>query len=180
MDDFEKFLNWLDTDPNRAGIKYEDIRRRLIRFFICRGCGVDSEALADQSMERVIKKIQILADSYQGDPVYYFFGVARNVYREWLDEQIKRSTLSPPPPGESSEQKELLDRYLEKCLSAHSEGERKLILSYYSGERQQKIVNRKELSQKLGIGANALRLKVHRIRTELRKCVEECLERDLE
>ena len=38
QDAFDKFLAWLDSDRDRAGARYEDIRRKLIRIFTCRGC----------------------------------------------------------------------------------------------------------------------------------------------
>ena len=176
MDDFDTFLSWLDPDRERAATKYEDIRRRLVRFFTCRGCGVDSESSADDTIERVTRKIQTLADTFEGEPVHYFFGVARNVYREWLDEQIKFTALRPPPAGDSSEQKERLDQCLQQCLKNHPEADQSLILDYYTGERQTKIANRRKMAEQLGVAPNALRIRAHRIRTELRYCVERCLE----
>ena len=180
MGDFDEFLNWLDPDPNQAGTRYEDIRLKLIRFFICRGCGVESEALTDETIERVIRKYRALADTYEGEPLRYFYGVGRNVFREWLDEQVKIRALPPPPPGDSSEEKELLDQCLQKCLRDRPQTDQSLILEYYTGDKQQKIVNRKKLAERIGIAPNALRIKAHRIRTELRKCVEQCLEDEQE
>jgi DNA-directed RNA polymerase specialized sigma24 family protein len=180
MGDFDEFLNWLDPDRNQAGIRYEDIRRKLIRFFICRGCGVDSETLADETIERVVRKYRELADRYEGEPLRYFYGVSRNVYREWLDEQVKIRALQPLPPGDSSEEKERLDQCLQKCMKDRPQTDQSLILEYYTGDKQQKIVNRKKLAERIGIAANALRIKAHRIRTELRKCVEQCVEDDQE
>jgi hypothetical protein len=56
---------------------------------------------------------------------------------------------------------------------------RELILSYYGvvDIPQSKISGRKELSQRLGIGANALWIRAHRIREGLKKCMDLCLER---
>jgi len=51
-----------------------------------------------------------------------------------------------------------------------------LILEYYREEKRAKINLRKNLAEKLGIECNALRLRVHRIRTELRPCVLKCLQ----
>jgi len=53
-----------------------------------------------------------------------------------------------------------------------------MILRYYTGDKQEKIVNRKKLAEEEGIELNALRIRAHRIRTQLRLCVEKCIEED--
>lgn len=175
MEDFDRFLTWLNPDPEQAGEKYEDIRRKLIRFFTCRGCGVDSDELADETIVRVVKKIQKLADFYVGDPLPYFLGVARNVFREWLERQLKIRSLRPPPHDDSPEEKEQLDLCLQRCMKGLTKENQDLILKYYTGDKQEKIDNRKQLAEKMGIAPNALRIRAHRIRTDLRRCVENCL-----
>jgi hypothetical protein len=52
-----------------------------------------------------------------------------------------------------------------------------LILLYYQREKQAKIDFRKELADQHGIGMNAFRVRIHRIRTEVEQCILECLER---
>ena len=49
-------LAWLDSDRERAGQKYEEIRCGLIKIFVCQGC-TDPEGLADETINRVIRKI---------------------------------------------------------------------------------------------------------------------------
>ena len=46
---FEQLLDWLDADRDVAGQRYEEIRRRLIKIFVCRGCIVPEE-LADRTI----------------------------------------------------------------------------------------------------------------------------------
>jgi len=74
-------LDWLDTDRERAGSKYEAIRLRLIKIFTCRGCQA-AEELADETINRVIARIVEIANGYQGDPALYFYGVAQKVFLE--------------------------------------------------------------------------------------------------
>jgi DNA-directed RNA polymerase specialized sigma24 family protein len=50
-------------------------------------------------------------------------------------------------------------------------------LNYYREQKIAKITLRKELAQTLGIPANALRNRAHRIRAQLEKCVAECIDR---
>ena len=179
QDDFDRFLAWLDADPEQAGGKYEDIRRKLIRFFLCRGCGVDAEDLADRTIDRVIRKLPEIAERYEGDPFHYFLGVARNVFREWVKVEIAKRDLSLPPPGDSREdleEKERLDSCLQKCMKTLTQKDQEIILGYYTGDKQQKIINRQRMAERLGMAPNALRIRAHRIRTKLRSCVEKYLE----
>src|SRR5689334_18556794 len=52
---FDALLDWLDSDREQAGIKYEDIRGRLVMMFAARGC-VDAEDLADETINRVTQR----------------------------------------------------------------------------------------------------------------------------
>jgi len=169
---FARFLNWLNPDPDQAGEKYEEIRRRLIKIFACRGCGCP-EDLADETINRVINKVPEIAESYEGDPALYFYGVARNVHHEYLRE--KPHPPQPPPadgPFGTEEEYECLEQCMEN-LQARS---KELLLQYYQEEKGAKIKHRKRLAEQLGIEPNALRIRACRIRMDLHACVLECLQ----
>jgi len=172
QDAFDTFLTWLDSDRDQAGIKYEDIRRKLIKIFVCQGCP-SGEDLADETINRVIRKMPELADMYNGDPLAYFCGVARNVLLEHFK---KDSAALPLPPPDSPEQKEREYECLERCMKVLTPENRDLMLGYYKEEKRAKIVHRKELADRLGIALNALRIRAYRIRTGLQGCVENCLQ----
>lgn len=174
-DDFERFLQWLDPDREKAGEKYPVIQARLTRYFTCRGCGVDADQLADETISRVTRKIEQIADAYVGERLPYFLGVSRNVYSEYLKKLIVMRTSQPPPAPDSADEKELLDRCLEGCMNRLTSENRDLILEYYTGEKSDKIAHRRRLADKFGIAPNALRIRAHRIRTDLRHCVEDCV-----
>ncbi|HSB10806.1 MAG TPA: hypothetical protein VLM38_15060 [Blastocatellia bacterium] len=175
QDAFDRFLVWLDPDRDQAGAKYEEIRRRLIKIFACRGCSTGEE-LADETINRVIRRMQDIADSYSGDPALYFYGVARNVHLEHVK---KNPVVFPPLPPDPPEQKEQEYGCLERCMSVLTPENRLLMLEYYKEERQAKIVHRKELAEQLGIALNALRIRAHRIRAGLQVCVENCLQQQV-
>ncbi len=180
-EDFERFLTWLDPDPMKAGEKYLAIQAKLTRYFICRGCGVEAEQLAEETITRVIRKVPEIADSYVGEPLPYFLAVARIVYLEWLKKPKPISWIGlpePVQPPDSDDDKEIEDRCLERCLKHLSQEDRDLILRYYTGEKQEKIDERKKLAEERGIAPNALRIRAHRIRTQLRSCVEKCVEEE--
>ena len=81
---FDALLGWLDPNREVAGQKYEDIRRRLITIFSCRGCA-EPEDLADETINRVIRRAQQMVDTYHGEPLPYFITVAHNLYLEYTD-----------------------------------------------------------------------------------------------
>jgi len=170
-------LNWLDSSREGAGRRYVEIRRRLVQFFVCRGCH-ESEQMADLTIDRVAQKVPRIAEGYSGDPALYFYGVARKVHMEYMRKQ--RSTPAVPPPldensGEDDEQYTCLER----CMEVLTLDNRLLVLKYYQDDRQLKIDHRRELARHLDIGMNALRLRVFRIRAALQECVLNCLKNGL-
>lgn len=165
-------LAWLHPDREVAGKKYEDIRRRIIRIFICRGCQ-EAEDIADETFNRVAVKVREIVASYDGDPTPYFFAVANRVHQEYL--RKKRTPVVQPVPSESVDQ-EIEFECLEACMQELPMESRELILQYYQEERQTKITERKQLADKLGLAPNALRMRTYRIRTILYQCVQNCLQ----
>jgi len=169
---FDRLLSWLNRDRETAGKKYEEIRRRLIKIFSCQGC-IGAEDLADETINRVARKLPEICPTFVGDPTLYFLGVAHNVCLEYFR---KKPEPEPPPPlADPPEQKEKLDVCLEECLQRLTPKSRELILEYYHEEKHSKIDHRKELAQRLGIALNASRIQAHRIPAKLQECVFECV-----
>ncbi len=90
---FDELLDWLDADRERAGAKYEEIRRRLIKIYTNRGCA-EAEDLADETINRVANKLAEIKKDFSGDRARYFYGVANKVLMEFQ----RRKTPQPPPP----------------------------------------------------------------------------------
>jgi DNA-directed RNA polymerase specialized sigma24 family protein len=170
---FERLLAWLDPDREQAGTKYEKIRLQLIKIFTCRGCTCPDD-LADQTINRVGGKIQEIEAGYTGDHSLYFYGVARNVHLEYVR---KRQIPAPPPAPEPRNESDLEYECLDRCMQRLATTNRELILQYFLEEKQAKIDHRKALAQQMGIGSNALRIQIHRIRTGLRQCVMDCVKK---
>jgi len=174
---FNNLLNWLHEDREEAGKIYEEIRSKLIKSFISHGCTIGEE-LADETINRVTRKLPEIVETYVGDPRRYFFGVA---YRVLLESQRPGPQVVPLPPGEiaAEDRRDELDsvyRCLEMCLQRLAPQSRELILQFYQGEKQFKIQQRRELAQRLNTKVANLRLQAHRIRLNLRTCILACLE----
>ena len=106
------------------------------------------------------------------------------VFREKLGRDRAKGTLSLeqtpeprvlPDPPESPEESRL--ECLRACLSQLPSDSRDLILSYYQGEKGEKIKNRKALTDLFGIPANILRMRALRVRERLQVCADGCLQR---
>jgi DNA-directed RNA polymerase specialized sigma24 family protein len=165
-------MGWLDADREKAGPKYEWIRKRLIKIFVCRGSATP-EDLADRTINRVARKLPEIQEGYTGDPAHYFAGVATNIFRESLRREKTPAVLEPQ--AEPAEDTEVVHACLEKCMAKLPAADRDLVLQYYQHERQAKIDQRKKLAEQLGFGMNALRIRACRIRATLQECVERCV-----
>ena len=82
QDAFDVLLARLDRNQERAGQKYEHVRHALITFFESRG-SASPEDHADDTINRVARRLvegsEIPVDKLPG----YFYGVARNVLKEY-------------------------------------------------------------------------------------------------
>ena len=176
---FDKLLERFSSDREEAAIGYETARKKLIRFFEWNTV-LSAEDWADETLNRVARRI----DEGQSidNLIAYIWGVARRVLKE-AKKASDRAPIpledAPPIPQENVSQiidpdarQICFDRCLEE-LPAESRG---LILEYYQGEGAAKIKHRQDLADKLGTPLNALRIRVHRTRKTLEKCIAECLQ----
>lgn len=181
QDAFDMLLGWLDPDRDRAGQKYEQIRLRLIKIFTCRGC-CDAEDLADETINRVVARVEGITASYDGNPVRYFYGVAQKVHLEYLRLRLAKqaevdleAAADSGNAGSDPGAEDPAYECLEQCLDRLPENSRKLVVEYYQQEKHAKIDHRRVLASELGIAVNALRIRAHRIRRTLELCVRNCV-----
>lgn len=175
--EFDQLLSWLGTDRDKAGEKYESIRKALIELFEVWHC-CDPDELADDTINRVVIKLDEIVQTYSGDPALFFFGVAKNVRHEYFRKapSLELKGPLPEPLEEPSEEKELVHDCLEECLGKLPPKDKDLVLMYYEGDKRKKIDIRKRLSIELDLSGNTLRVRVHRIRGALEECIIRCLE----
>src|SRR5258705_881664 len=173
QESFEALLTWLSPERDEAGLKYELIRTGLVRIFVAKGFS-DAEDLADQTINRVIIKLPEIRGDFVGEPVSYFRGVARKIMLEaWRRKEV--TTDRPPEQLSKVQVNNPQSECLDRCLRLLSEGKRDLILDYYLYKGHDKIAHHKLLARENGISESALRVKAHRIRNILEKCVVECV-----
>ncbi len=174
---FAKFLAQLDSDAERAGESYVELRLTLVKFFDWRGAHFPEEC-ADETFNRVIRKID--AGEEIRDLASYCHGIARMIFLETLKHpDQKKVSLDElalvATPQVESEEKTAREQCFEDCLRHLSAESRELILEYYKDEKRDKIDNRLAQADKLGIPLNALRSRAQRIRNKLEACVKQCI-----
>ncbi|HWP42680.1 MAG TPA: sigma factor-like helix-turn-helix DNA-binding protein, partial [Blastocatellia bacterium] len=69
-------------------------------------------------------------------------------------------------------------RCLEECMQKLPPETRRLIISYYEGEEGAKIENRRRLAEQMDLSVNSLRIRLHRLRERLERCVSGCMNYD--
>src|ERR1700761_4905006 len=122
QEEFNALLTWLGSEREEAGRKYEHIRQSLVKFFIWHGRG-EAEDLADETINRVARKVQKVAPGYVGDPALYFHGVAKKVLME--ARKVRRAqplhpTQAEPDAMKEKEAREESERRfecMERCLN---------------------------------------------------------------
>lgn len=169
---FARFLAWLSPDIDRAAEEYERLRYRLGVFFSQRRCAFADE-MVDETINRVILKS---SEEEIASKTAYFYGVAKNVYREWLRQErphqdIEDVQLAAPAPEERTFSQECLD----KCLQELSPDSRTLLLDYFSEEKTAKVELHRRISERLKTTQTALRMRVMRLKQKLKLCVQECM-----
>jgi DNA-directed RNA polymerase specialized sigma24 family protein len=177
-EEFEALLARLDPDRDRAGERYEEIRRKLARLFEWRGCDFPEE-LVDETINRVARRLAEGVEIQTPDPYAFFCGVAFLVYKEsWRKTVRERQavetgdwpTHTPPASLAADDAESRRLECLRHCLDALPRDQRELLLRYH--QEDDHIRSRKALCQEMGAGTlNALRIRVHRLRRRVEDCV---------
>ena len=180
---FRCLLQWLDEGTDSAGQKYLEMRRRLVAYFDRKSCAAPDE-LADETLNRVARRLIEEGAIETKTPAKYCYIVARFVFLEHLREVQKATAVldeirrqrhgndSTAAVVDDDKQK-MLD-CLERCASKLEPVNRELITRYYVGRERVKIENRRRLAESLGITINALAIRACRVRDTLEACVRQC------
>jgi DNA-directed RNA polymerase specialized sigma24 family protein len=176
---FARLLARLDPDRGRAGERYEDLRRTLVRFFEWRRAPFPDEH-ADETFDRVARRLAegVEISNFGG----YCYEVARLVYLETLKGPRARQTpLESAEPtaiaeaGLEATRKEARMACLDECLASLTPDSRELIVAYYRNDGRDRIDARKAMAAGRGLRLEALANRAQRLRDKLERCVTACL-----
>jgi len=179
-------LRRLDPDREQAGEGYLRLQLRLTVYFEGQRCA-NAELLADEALNRLTRRLQ------QGEEIAdvsrYALGVARNLLREYY----RRPEASAAPladllpvhewqaqrkaehQAQSQAAAEQRADCMRRCLAALDAESRELLRRYFVGGNL--VERRRALATEMGLSANALSLRVFRLREKLNHCGAACLRR---
>jgi hypothetical protein len=180
--EFEALLQSLGADRDEAGKKYLEARFRLINFFQ-RSNAPRAEDLADRTLDRVA---HIVRQRQVEDISTFIWGVAKNILREFwklstpigidpIRENLLPSPLLMEPLYENKQKHDCLDR----CINKLRDQDKRLFREYFivAGEyesRTEQTLYRRRLADNRSLTIEALHVKAHRLRQEVRRCCLEC------
>lgn len=172
---FHGLLAWLDGGAESSGQSYIEMRRRLVSYFRRKRC-LSADDLADQTLNRVARRLEEEGEIRDATPSHYCYIVAKFVFLEHLRQTEKmRTSLADTarhPMVDDDDEARL--RCLDRCLLRLTPQDRSIILGYYKGNRRSKIEQRRALAVDLAMTANALAIRACRIRIRLETCVQGC------
>ena len=176
----DRFLDRLNTDRDLAGQAYESIRRKLMSFFRYNGHH-EGEVLVDETLDRVIRKMDEVEIN---DLMSFIQGVARRVSSESHKSRSREIPLDKiyepsEQPSKDTDEDLLFTRRLqclEQCAArCLSHADRDLMFEFYRYDKSQKIENKKNMAQSLGITMVAFRVRAFRARQKLENCATDCM-----
>ena len=184
---FHSLLKWFDEGETSSGHSYLEMRRRLVAYFDRKNC-MTSDELADETLNRVTRRLDEEGSITSDTPAKYCYTVARFVFMEHLRgtqkgnlqlEDIRSEShgdsLAVFGADDEARNKEKRFSCLEQCTAKLNPVNSELIIQYYTGKERVKIENRRALAQSLGISINALSIRACRIRDKLEACVKRCV-----
>jgi DNA-directed RNA polymerase specialized sigma24 family protein len=181
---FQRLLEWLDSGVDSEGERYLEIRRRLVYFFDRKNCR-NSDELADETLNRVARRLLEETFIEAETPAKFCYITARFVFLESLRDKDKLNVdidevVANKLVAGSSDEGDVNQRRLnclEHCTNNLESSNREIIFGYYNGNERIKIDNRRKLAEKLNISTNALSIRACRIREKLHVCMNKCLEK---
>jgi DNA-directed RNA polymerase specialized sigma24 family protein len=178
-------LAWLDEGTNSDGLRYEEMRRRLVSYFDRKNCRTPNE-LADETLNRVARRLEEEGVIESETPAKYCYIVARFIFMEHLrdarkghalfddSQSLNSGVFTSSETEDDRERKEKMLDCLEQCTGKLQPKSREIITRYYVGTGRTKIETRGALAKELGITMNALSIRACRIRDKLEACVRQC------
>jgi len=178
---FDRLLDRLDPDRERAANRYEELRRVLVRFFEWRGMPFPEEH-TDETFDRVARKLAegVAIENIGG----YCYGVARLVSLETLNgpeakrvrREAPREIVATDGASEAAEKENRL-ACLDNCLGELPPESRDLIVGYYREDQLGRVEGRRRLAERLGLRGEALANRAQRLRDKLERCMTACVTR---
>lgn len=154
----------------------------MVQYFDRKNC-LSPDELADETLNRVARRLAEQGSIADTPPARYCYIVARFVFLEYHRRPARvevslHGLESSRGLNQTASHKDIAGEQrihcLEGCLQRLTPDQRQLILEYYHGDQRAKIENRRNLALRLGLTVNALSIRACRIRDSLEDCVRSC------
>ena len=166
-DSFDGLLMRLEPGCSDTQEAYARCRHKLIKFFQWRSCE-DSEELADDTIARFLQKHSSGTEIHSDNLYSYLYGIASYVFQEFLRQKRRTEKIKNDWKPPSS----VADKYLDckkQCIEKLSSDKQDLLERYYGSNEAPETI-----ATALGITVGALRLRICRIKADLRPCYRNC------
>ena len=168
---FDRLLKALEPEAASVNDGFLRCRTKLVKFFFWRRCD-DPDNLADETTTRLLNKVQAGHEILGDNPYGYVFGIARNVFLEYLKAKRKSGIETDIDDLREVPALEARENCSSLCLAQLPAEKREFLEEYYLDD-----IDREQFARNRGLTLNALRLQVFRCRELLKHCMENCLRR---
>lgn len=168
---FNKFLRTLEPNASSVNDGFLRCRTKLVKFFFWRRCD-DPDNLADETTTRLLNKVQAGQEISGDNPYGYVFGIAKNVFLEYLKAKKKSGIQTDLDELRDEPSVQGTETCSSLCLAQLSAEKREFLEEYYLDD-----IDRELFARDKGLTINAIRLQVFRCREILKHCMENCLRR---
>jgi DNA-directed RNA polymerase specialized sigma24 family protein len=170
-DKFDSLLVRLEPVYVNSENRYKQLRQKMVKFFAWKRCR-DPESLADETITRLLKNVQMGQEIFATNPYSYVYSIAQNVYREHLREIARLEVVIDDGDIASSPSTEEIRDCRIQCLQGLSGDQLEMLKRYYmSGESSEEVARARNMS------LNALRIYIHRVKCNLKDCHNNCVKR---
>lgn len=171
-DSFEDVLKKLEPTAQTIQEAYKQCRSKMVKFFQWRFCE-DSVALADETIARFVEQ-HSSGTQVAPDKLYsYLYAIALHVFYEFLRKKKKADKIKDKIkelwqlPALGSDKRWECHKH---CLERLESDKEDLLGRYYLTNEEPE-----DIAIDMGITVGTLRLRIHRVKQELRSCCEDCL-----
>lgn len=171
---FGRFLEFLSSDPDKAGHLYTLLHKKLVGFFSTKGVS-DPCGAADETIDRAVLKIA--DDTPVSDVNNFCLGIARYIVKEGLRHTQRENSafinFIKNLPTVPAEEVERFYGVLRHCFEKLPAPDQELLVAYCQVFRgRARAECRRRLAESMRLSVLALRMRVMRLRSVLTDCAQ--------
>ncbi|HEU4712098.1 MAG TPA: hypothetical protein VFS76_11065 [Pyrinomonadaceae bacterium] len=168
---FDELFSLLEPQGLSTESRFTLCRRKLVKFFVWRHC-TDPDSLADETIVRLLKNVDQGTKISGDNPYSYVYAIAIHVFQEHTRLKSKTTSLTDVAELPQVSISAAVDGCGALCLKELAPEKRELLARYYLDSD-----DRNDTADEQFATINALRLRIYRIKQELKRCRQKCEKR---